>query len=147
MQFSIILCLFGHIYTNPNPITSPPLHYALHSSTPMQVKFLDIIEDEGKLVVSQRLAMQANAPQLKRGELLTATVTGLRPYGVFVELPGGQNGLLHISQISLERIEKLDTIFSVGEVVKVVVIEHDISLGRVALATRMLEEKPGDMIR
>ncbi len=69
------------------------------------MKVLDVIEEEGKLVVSQRLALAASAPALVRGSLVTGTVTGLRPYGVFLEVEGGYSGLLHISQISSDRVD------------------------------------------
>ena len=76
-----------------------------------------------------------------------ATVTGLRPYGVFLEVEGGISGLLHISQISSERIDSLERFFSVGQKLKVMVIDHDRSTGRVALATKPLEQVPGEMLK
>ena len=53
-----------------------------------QVKFLDVDESEGKMVVSQKRASNELKPELRRGEVVDATVTGLRPYGVFLEVQG-----------------------------------------------------------
>lgn len=74
-------------------------------------------------------------------------MTGLRPYGVFLELEGGAAGLLHISQISAERVDNLENVFSVGQKAKVMIIDHDKVNGRVALSTRALEATPGDVLR
>jgi len=62
-----------------------------------------------------------------------------------LELEGGTAGLLHISQISYERIENLEQMFKVGQQVKVMVIDHDKQNGRAALSTKTLEINPGDM--
>jgi len=104
-------------------------------------------ENEGKLVVSQKRASNDLKPDLKRGEVVEATVTGLRAYGVFLEVEGGISGLLHISQISSERIDNLEKFFSVGQKLRVMVIDHDRQSGRVALATKPLEQAPGEMLR
>lgn len=80
---------------------------------------LDVIEDEGKIVVSQKRAMQENAKPLVRGSVMDAVVTGIRPFGAFMEMEGGQAGLLHISQISADRVENLESFFTVGQEAKV----------------------------
>jgi small subunit ribosomal protein S1 len=129
----------------------------------VKVKFLDVDEEEGKIVVSQRRAANELRPELKRGELVAATVTGLRAYGAFCEIDGGMSGLLHISQISSERIDSLEKLFSVGQKLKVfmihrhnhsiitlhqvMVLDCDRATGRVALATKPLESAPGEMLR
>lgn len=116
--------------------------------TTLKVKFLDVIEDEGKLVISQRRAlMETQTQDLKRGEVVSGTVTGLRQYGAFLELDGGVAGLLHISQISYDRIDNLETVFQIGQRCKVMILEHDKAAGRVALSTKTLEPSPGDMLR
>lgn len=114
----------------------------------LRVKFLDINEDEGKLVVSQRRAMsESNTVQLKRGEVVSGTITGLRNYGAFLELDGGVAGLLHISQISYGRVENPETLFTIGQRAKVMILDFDKTNGRVALSTKSLEPSPGDMLR
>jgi len=114
-----------------------------------KVKFLDIVEDEGKLVVSQKRAMANGGvpPDVKRGTVVGGTITGLRPYGAFLELDGGMAGLLHISQISYDRVDNLETLFTVGQKCKVMILDHDKANGRVALSTKALEPTPGDMLR
>lgn len=116
--------------------------------TYLKVKFLDANEEEGKLVVSQRRALlEAQVTDLKRGSVVSGTVTGLRNYGVFLELEGGLAGLLHISQISVDRIESLENLFTIGQKCKVMILDHDKANNRVALSTKTLEANPGDMLR
>lgn len=116
--------------------------------TSFKVKFLDVIEGEGKLVISQRRALaEFQTATFKKGDVVAGTVTGLRNYGAFLELEGGMAGLLHISQISYDRIDNLEKLFQIGQKCKVMVIEHDKAQGRVALSTKTLEVNPGDMIK
>jgi small subunit ribosomal protein S1 len=116
--------------------------------TTLKVKFLDLNEEEGKIVVSQRRAMmESQSMDLKRGEVVSGTITGIRPYGAFLELDGGVAGLLHISQISYDRIDNLENLFNVGQRAKVMILDHDKLNGRVALSTKTLEPSPGDMLR
>uniref|UniRef100_A0A7S0SQK5 S1 motif domain-containing protein n=1 Tax=Chromulina nebulosa TaxID=96789 RepID=A0A7S0SQK5_9STRA len=116
--------------------------------TTLKVKFLDANEEEGKLVVSQKRALSDNqSVDLIKNAVVGATVTGLRSYGVFLELDGGLAGLLHISQISFDRIDNLENLFSVGQKCKVMILDHDKVNNRVALSTKTLEANPGDMLR
>lgn len=128
------------------------LHYSyrcmtLSDASISQVKFLDVIEEEGKVVISQRRHLSDAAPTLIPGEVVGAKVTGLRNYGAFLELDGGSAGLLHISQISADRIDNLETLFTVGQRVKVMILSHDKLNGRVALSTKALEPNGGDMMK
>jgi small subunit ribosomal protein S1 len=115
--------------------------------TTIKVKFLDVNEDDGKIVISQRRAMTESQTALKRGEVVGGTVTGLRAYGAFLELDGGVAGLLHISQISYGRVENPETLFTIGQRCKVMILDFDKANGRVALSTKVLEPNPGDMLR
>jgi len=114
----------------------------------IKAKFLDVIEEEGKLVISQRRALtETQTSNLKKGDVVSGTITGLRNYGAFLELEGGMAGLLHISQISYDRIDNLEALFKIGQKCKVMVIENDKAQGRVALSTKTLEANPGDMTK
>merc|ERR1712176_29145 len=60
---------------------------------------------------------------------------------------GGMSGLLHISQISYDRIENLENVLQPGMQVKCMIIDHDKVNGRIALSTKTLEPEPGDMLK
>jgi predicted RNA-binding protein with RPS1 domain len=77
---------------------------------------------------------------------LSFAAQAIKPYGAFVEI-NGISGLLHISQISYDRIDNLETVLSVNSVIKCMIIDHDKVNGRIALSTKTLEPEPGDMIK
>jgi len=113
----------------------------------LPLKFLEVNQEDGKLVVSNRRAVvDQQMSDLSRGDIITGVVKALKPYGAFVEV-GGMSGLLHISQISYDRIDDLEKVLQPGQVVKCMIIDHDKVNGRIALSTKTLEPEPGDMLR
>lgn len=113
----------------------------------LKLKFLEVNQENNKLVVSNRKAIvEQQMADLSRGDLVTGIVKALKPYGAFVEV-GGMSGLLHISQISYDRIEDLEKVLQPGMQVKCMIIDHDKVNGRIALSTKTLEPNSGDMIR
>jgi small subunit ribosomal protein S1 len=56
--------------------------------------------------------------QLGIGSVVTGTVQSLKPYGAFIDI-GGISGLLHVSQISHDRISDIETVLQPGDVLKV----------------------------
>jgi small subunit ribosomal protein S1 len=113
----------------------------------LKLKFLEVNQENNKLVVSNRKAVvEAQMADLSRGDLVEGIVKALKPYGAFVEV-GGMSGLLHISQISYDRIEDLEKVLEPGMKVKCMIIDHDKVNGRIALSTKTLEPNPGDMLK
>jgi len=113
----------------------------------LPLKFLEVNEDDNKLVVSNRRAVvEAQMENLSRGDVIDGIVKALKPYGAFVEV-GGMSGLLHISQISMDRINDLERVLQPGQKIKCMIIDHDKTNGRIALSTKTLEPEPGDMIK
>jgi len=113
----------------------------------LPLKFLEVNQDNNKLVVSNRKAVvEQQMADLSRGDLVSGLVKALKPYGAFVEV-GGMSGLLHISQISYDRIENLEKVLQPGMQVKCMIIDHDKVNGRIALSTKTLEPEPGDMLK
>ncbi|MGI8502848.1 MAG: S1 RNA-binding domain-containing protein [Hassallia sp.] len=108
--------------------------------------FLEIDRNNNKLILSQRLATRsAGFSMLANGQLVEGKVTGIKPFGVFVDL-SGISALLHIKQVSQKFIENLEKVFQVGQHVKAVIIDLDEGKGRVALSTRVLENFPGEIL-
>lgn len=113
----------------------------------LPLKFLEVNQDDNKLVVSNRRAVvEAQMEDLSRGDVIDGLVKALKPYGAFVEV-GGMSGLLHISQISMDRINDLEKVLQPGQKIKCMIIDHDKVNGRIALSTKTLEPEPGDMIK
>ncbi len=112
----------------------------------LTVNFLEVNPDARKLVLSQRDAMRAAAlTKIEEGILVTGTIVNMKPYGVFVDL-NGVTGLLHIKEVSGIRIDSLNTIFKIGQEIKVVIAQVDEYNNRLSLSTKMLEEYPGELL-
>ncbi len=108
--------------------------------------FLEVNPDDNKLVLSQRQAAQAIAiKKISQGTLVEGKVVKIQPYGVFVDLVD-VTGLLHITQVSGTRIDALTTVFEIGQLIKVVVLEIDEYKNRVSLSTKILESYPGEWL-
>ena len=76
--------------------------------------------------------------ELEVGKVYDGVVTRIAPFGAFVDLGGGKEGLLHISKISSKHINKVEDVLSVGDEIKAKVTEID-NQGKIALNMRDLE--------
>jgi len=77
---------------------------------------------------------------LKPGMVLTGTVRNVIDFGVFVDIGVHQDGLVHISQISSKFIKHPSEVLSVGDIVKVVVLEVDEKKHRISLSIKQVKE-------
>ncbi|XP_068663144.1 small ribosomal subunit protein bS1c [Aristolochia californica] len=112
----------------------------------LPLKFMEVDEEQSRLILSNRKAVADSQAQLGIGSVVTGTVQSLKPYGAFIDI-GGINGLLHVSQISHDRVSDIGTVLQPGDTLKVMILSHDRDRGRVSLSTKKLEPSPGDMIR
>lgn len=112
----------------------------------LPLKFVEVDEEQSRLILSNRKAMADSQAQLGIGSVVIGTVQSLKPYGAFIDI-GGVNGLLHVSQISHDRVSDIATVLQPGDTLKVMILSHDRERGRVSLSTKKLEPTPGDMIR
>jgi polyribonucleotide nucleotidyltransferase len=69
-------------------------------------------------------------------------VKSIMPYGAFVELMPGKEGLLHVSELAWERIEKVEDKLKVGDIIKVKLIEIDKKTGKYKLSHKALLPRP-----
>ena len=76
------------------------------------------------------------------GEVYTGRVKSIMPFGAFIEFMPGKDGLLHISEIKWERIEKMEGVMEVGEEVQVKLVEVDKKTGKFRLSRKVLLPKP-----
>jgi len=111
-------------------------------------KFLEADAETNRLVLSHRLAnVQNNVKDLEVGSVIKGKVVAVKDYGAFVDLGLEFNALLHVSQISYNRLFNVDQVLSVGDEIKAMVLSYDANRGRVSLSTKKLEMEPGDMLR
>jgi small subunit ribosomal protein S1 len=114
----------------------------------MEFKVTEVDEEKFRLMLSNKRAAAGEATAgFNVGDVVEGSVISVKPYGAFIDLGGGAAGLLHISQISHDRILNVDKVLSEGDRIKVMVLSQDRERGRVALCTKKLEPTPGDMLR
>ncbi|MEZ4880335.1 MAG: polyribonucleotide nucleotidyltransferase [Chitinophagales bacterium] len=75
------------------------------------------------------------------GEVYDAKVVSIMPYGAFVEFLPGKQGLLHVSEIAHQRVEKVEDFLKEGEAIKVKLVEIDKKTGKFKLSKKALEPK------
>ncbi len=109
------------------------------------------IEDDGTIFIAgvsgdgaaqARAEIESMTEEIKVGKIYTGKVVGIKDFGAFIEVLPGQDGLCHISQLEDRRVEKVEDVCNLGDVVKVKVIGID-DKGRVKLSRKeaMAEEK------
>ncbi|MBR3152781.1 MAG: polyribonucleotide nucleotidyltransferase [Clostridia bacterium] len=107
------------------------------------------IEEDGQIFIysnDQEKAEMALAiikeitTEIEAGQIYKGVVSKIATFGAFVSLPGGKEGLVHISKISKDRVEKVEDYLVVGEDVTVKVIDID-NQGRINLTMRFNEEQ------
>jgi len=112
----------------------------------LTVSLLEVDPDRRRLVLSQRLASQAaSLTQLEVGQLVSGRISGIKPFGVFVDFDG-VTGLLHINQVSKNYVSSLEAIFQIGQAVKAMIIGIDDAKRRVSLSIKVLEKHPGEIL-
>ena len=78
---------------------------------------------------------------LKPGMVLTGTVRNVIDFGAFVDIGVHQDGLVHISQISSKFIKHPSEVLTVGDVVKVVVLDVDEKKNRISLSIKQAKDR------
>ena len=79
------------------------------------------------------------------GEVYEGKVRSIMPYGAFVEILPGKDGLLHISEVAWERLDSVEGILKEGERIQVKLIEVDKKTGKLKLSRKALLPKPAGM--
>lgn len=85
--------------------------------------------------------IRAIAAKPEVGEVYEGKVKSIMPFGAFVEIMPGKDGLLHISEIDWKRYETMDGVFEVGEIVKVKLLDID-KQGKLKLSRKVLLPRP-----
>ena len=106
------------------------------------------IEDDGKVFIyttdqekgQKALDMVLDiVREIEVGGIYKGTVTRIMPFGAFIDLGAGKEGLLHVSKISKKRVEKVEDVLKIGDTTLVKVIDID-EQGRINLSRREIEE-------
>ena len=102
------------------------------------------IEDDGTIYIASEDGVAADkakaiiediVKEVEVGEVYTGEVVRIMNFGAFVSLPGGKDGLIHISKLAKERVKSVEDVVKLGDVVTVKVVEID-DKGRINLSRK-----------
>ena len=108
------------------------------------------IEEDGTITIAATDATKADeakkrieqiTAEVEIGKIYEGPVTKILDFGALINLLPGKDGLLHISQIAHERVEKVSDYLTEGQIVKVKVMETD-EKGRIKLSMKVLSDRP-----
>lgn len=130
-----------------------------------KVQVIEVDREQNRLIFSEKAVSEASEEAMKdealkkveKGDVLEGVVSGIMPFGVFatVSVPlagkdedeGRLEGLIHISEISWEKVDDPNKHFSVGDEVEVEVIGVDEDTGKLNLSIKRLKDDPWDDIK
>ncbi len=108
-------------------------------------RILEVDPDGKRISLSLRRAQRVQRlQQLEPGTVLDGTVSGISPFGAFVDVGVGRDGLVHISELSGDRVGSVEDVVKVGDKVQVKVIDVDQSSKRISLTMRVDEPPPAE---
>ena len=142
-------------------LTSSPVKIAELIGKTLSVKVIEVDRSTNRLILSQKQSkdlekVQKLLAKAKIGEKVDGMVTAVLPFGVFVEIeikrdketkePKETNdkmeGLVHVSEISWEKVEDPSKLFNVGDKVEVMIVAKDEENGRLNLSLKQLQKDP-----
>lgn len=117
----------------------------------LPVKVIELDTEKNKVILSHRAVLEDEVNRrklnvfdsIKTGEILEGTVQRLTDFGAFVDI-GGVDGLVHISEISFNHVEKPSDVLKEGDKVKVKVLKTDKSSERISLSIKAALPGPWD---
>jgi len=119
----------------------------------LMLKVIDIDRKRNRLILSERLAVREWRRQqkeqlldmLKEGDVYDGIISSIADFGAFVDL-GGADGLIHLSELSWNRVNHPNEVVSVGQKVKVQILSVDQERRRIGLSLRRLQPQPWDVV-
>ncbi len=112
----------------------------------VEVEVLDVDLERERVSLSLKATQEDPWKEFERtstaGSIINGQVTKLVPFGAFIRVAPGIEGLVHISEISHEHVDSPESVLSVGDEVQVKVIDVDVSRRRVSLSMRQVSAPP-----
>ena len=128
---------------------TPEQRWAKMQGEPIVVRVIEVDKERRRLILSERAASNETRQAVKErviseleiGGTYTGRVTSLANFGAFVNI-NGADGLVHLSEISWERVKHPSEVLTVGQAAEVKVISIDQEKNRIGLSLRQLQEDP-----
>ena len=137
----------SHLIEAPAEEVEPDLWLANYLDRLLRLKIIECDQARGRVVFSERAALTDPGTRnqllqtLKPNECVKGIVTNITDFGVFVDL-GGVEGLVHVSEISWGRVPHPADVVSIGQQLRVFIIQVDRERARVALSLKRLYPNP-----
>ncbi len=131
----------------------PITDYDAYVGQVMDFKILNINPEFRNVVVSHKAIIEDELEEQKKqiianleeGQILEGTVKNITQYGVFMDL-GGVDGLIHITHLSWGRIQHPSEVVSIGDKLKVVILNFDEEKKRIELGLKQLQPHPWEQL-
>jgi small subunit ribosomal protein S1 len=115
----------------------------------ISTRIIELDREKNRIILSEKMVTQARdleqrektLNKVKEGDRLEGTVSGITPFGVFVNAEGLE-GLVHLSELSWDKVEDIGSLYSVGTKVNVMVIGVSDGGKRVAYSIKRLQKDP-----
>lgn len=115
----------------------------------IQTRIIELDREKNRIILSEKMVTQARGLEqrektlnkVKEGDVLEGTVSGITPFGIFVNAEGLE-GLVHLSELSWDKVEDIGNLYQVGSKVKVMVIGVSDGGKRVAYSVKRLLKDP-----
>lgn len=105
---------------------------------------VDIAADNKEAIDKALARVNAIVAVPELGKVYKGKVKSIMPFGAFIEILPGKDGLLHISEIDWKRVEKTEDVLKEGQEVEVKLIEVDAKSGKLKLSRKVLLPRPGN---
>lgn len=117
--------------------------------TKISTRIIELDREKNRIILSEKMVTQSRdleqrektLNKVKEGDVLEGTVSGITPFGIFVNAEGLE-GLVHLSELSWDKVEDIGSLYSVGSKVNVMVIGITDGGKRVAYSVKRLQKDP-----
>jgi len=132
----------------------PILNYDDYINKTMDFKVVKINHDFKNVVISHKVLVEADLEEqrkntiknLEKGQILEGQVKNITTYGIFVDLGGNVDGLIHITDLSWNRVSHPSEIVEIGSTVKVVILDFEEDKTKIQLGMKQLAPHPWDKL-
>lgn len=115
----------------------------------IETRIIELDREKNRIILSEKRVTQEGDVErreetlrkTKEGDVLEGTVSGITPYGIFISAQGLE-GLVHLSELSWDKVEDVGALYKVGDPIKVMVIGISDGGKRVAYSIKRLQQDP-----
>ena len=103
---------------------------------------IDIFANDKASIEAAKASIKAIVAQPEEGEIYKGKIKSITTFGAFVEIMPGKEGLLHVSEISWERVNNVEDVLNTGDEIEVKLLEVNKATGKLKLSAKVLLPKP-----